>query len=186
VQPNDLFRGLIERLEGVVREPHEIDLVLAAVPLRNLILDTASVTNLVRRERKQRGLPNPAPHFEVATNPGFEQVAMAMGPSFMAPMDGLSPRMALIEKQILRLNTGEFLKYPALYLEGQAFSIRDVIRQVGYVGGVLHTGSPRDEVQRVLAEWDGRVTIGDVGSVVRGMRSIADVVAYGLRPLIIE
>jgi hypothetical protein len=185
VTPNDLFRGLIEQLEEVVASPTELALVTCTPHLRTLIMDSNPLYNQVRRQRRAAGLPNPPPHFVVGAVPAIVPTWLATKPVFLSLMDGISPRMTP-EKGTETLNTGQFLGRTAVYVQGKQVTVKEVIHHVGYVGGLLHAGEPKTDVQGVLADMDARFKVWDTGSVARGLRGIADVVATGLRSLIIE
>ena len=181
------MRGLLDQLDQVVAAPSELGLVTSTPHLRVLLLDSNPLYSQVRRERRAQGLPNPAPHFEILENSAYTAAVLADGPSFYAPMDGLSPRLSVgLPGRVRRLNTGEFLKHRAMYVEGRAIMVRDVIRQVAYVGGLVHAGTPKDELQILLADWDKRLRIGNLPAILSGLRSIIDVTTHALRPVLIE
>lgn len=158
----------------------EYQLLTAAGKVRTLLIDGGnSLIHEVNRQRRKRIV------FEVRGETPHERAALELQPRFWSKMDGLSPRLAIIDGPIESLRLDAFLAHRVAVAQGHPVSVRDVVLQLANVEGGVHAGQPRTELESHLQESNARLFVGgDVGAVARIMLGIAEVVAHSLSPLV--
>ena len=178
----ELFDRTVARLDEIVTIDFEAYSALESSALvRKLLLDGDALIHQVNRQRRKRV------RFEVATNPAYEEQVFADGPSFWAPAEALSPRLTIMPAPVIRsLSLDQFLAHRAMYVRRHDISVKDVVKQLANVEGGVHAGTAKTDVEKALHVVNEQLGIGGMGSVVRSVRGIADVVAVSLRPLVIS
>jgi hypothetical protein len=82
------------------------------------------------------------------------------------------------------VNFKDFINHKVLVINGQPYSVRDVIKFASDVaGGVHHTSNPKER-QKLVADYSAHFGIGGLPGGIRQLKAIARVTLKGLRPLI--
>jgi hypothetical protein len=177
---DELYVRTLEDVTRIAERPRdEFDLLLASAHLRKLLVDEDPLVHQVNRERRLKLW------FEPSAEDAYTVEVMKDDPIFYSPMDGFSPRLDVSPFPVTKetINLPRLLERRVAYVHGQDYSVRDLILQVANVEGGVHAGTPRSEVQKMLATAFPDMLVGGASWAVRCIRGIADVVVLGLEPL---
>jgi hypothetical protein len=106
-----------------------------------------------------------------------------MGPVFYSLVDAFDPRdSAVANARVAEVDREGLLARRILLLQGEWYSVKDIIKYVAQVEGAVHRGQPSDAKERALLE--SGIGIGGYDSpAVRSLFPVGRVVALGLEPL---
>jgi hypothetical protein len=77
----------------------------------------------------------------------------------------------------------QLLAYVLLRVNGQPYTLKDIVLFEAHVMGAVHAGSPNEDKQKVLLELNNRFQIGGYRSSLRQLQAIGRVIVKGLKPL---
>jgi hypothetical protein len=155
----------------------EYEVQKLAALLRKLFLDGQSLVSKVNRARR---LPF---QFRVFDGGPYHDLTMSMGPVFWSVQDGFDPDTALVPtSRFTEVNSDGLLARRIVLLNGEWYTVADIIRYVAHVEGAVHRSEPRDAKDQALAT--SGIGIGGYDSpVVRSLCAVGRVVVRGLEPL---
>ncbi len=178
--PDELYLYSIRDLARItVKVEDEYQLLEAAAVLRRLLLDGDPLLHQVNRLRRQRI------RFEAGSeSTPFVQLVLEDAPTFWSWEDALSPIIGVgLPILVESLTMDQFLGKRAVIVQGHDVTVKDLIRQIANVGGGVHAGTPKSDLEKALQSASLAIRIGGVGAIERTMRGIAAVVVDALIPL---
>jgi hypothetical protein len=178
MEPDSLFIETLADLDGRLKpaiEPYRI--LMSAALLRKLLLDSPSLTDQVNRTWRLK--------IRYTTNVSDPVWKIVGGPApvFWSIQDGLDPATALTAAQPADLTRDQFLARPVMVANGVEFTVRDVIAQVAHISGAVHSGSPKNPKEALLAAVSADIQVGGYDPSVRTLQAIGRIVTRGLTPL---
>ena len=170
-----LFLHTLDRLGACISSNDPFEILDASGELRKLLLDSSPLVNQINREFKLKL------RFRVGETqqfpPGFPK------PVIWSIQDGLDPDTAPPGRSSKELTRDQFLAFTVLKVRDSEFSVRDVIKFEANVMGGIHSGSPKEAKEQVLAELDRIFELGGHRASLRQLMAIGRVVLKGLEPL---
>lgn len=170
-----LFLHTLDELERRIsgEEPYEI--LSASALIRKLFLDESPLVDQVNRNYKEKI------RFEI----GMRLVYPTDEPQpiFSTVQDGLDPDTAITGKKCQQVSRDQFLKTTVIVVNGQEYSIRDVILFEANIMGGVHAGAPKNEKEEVMRQLNQFFSVGGYRSSLRQLKAIGRVVLKALKPL---
>lgn len=108
----------------------------------------------------------------------FSTVADGFDPAIFDSTD--APPFFAQRREVSR---DELLKAPLIFLAGYTFTVHDLIENLGYVFGLIHSGVPKTPEQVALLEWRRTTQVGGNPVGLLEIRAVARVVHRALLPL---
>lgn len=170
-----LFLHTLDRLDACISSNDPFEILDASGELGKLLLDSSPLVHQINREfkLKLRFQVGEAQHFA----PGFPK------PVIWSIQDGLDPDTAPPGRSSKELTRDQFLAFTVLKMRDSEFSLRDVIKFEANVMGGVHSGSPKEVKEQVLAELDRIFELGGHRASLRQLMAVGRVVLKGLEPL---
>ena len=144
-----------------------------AALLRHLLLDGTPLVTLANRRHGVKF------RFEVNDSPP----AIDQHTLMWSLGDGLDPDVVGDRGNRTPVKRDRLLALPIIVLQGQKYSVHQVIDHVAIVDGAVHREEPSDDSGRLLAAWSKGLNIFGMSMTVQAMRGIAMVVSKGLEPV---
>ena len=172
-----LFHTLRD-LEQRTAATDEYELLMSAALLRKLLLDEEPLMDQVNRRYRLKV------RFRIGGVSHMEQFIYDQlpGPIFWAAEDALDPDAGLSPS--LDANRDRFLGRRIMRFGGEWITVRDVIVQLAHVEGAVHSGTAKDQRQRVIQEASKFYSINGLPGVVSQVRRIGRITVLGLTPLL--
>jgi hypothetical protein len=82
-----------------------------------------------------------------------------------------------------RINLDDFLRQEVIYYKGQTATVREVTKYVANKAGAVHKQAPETLTEMTLEDVAINVKLGNMPSVIRGLKGIAQVVVTALEPI---
>jgi hypothetical protein len=170
-----LFLRTLDDLEKRIASQDEYEILGASALLRKLLIDDQPLVDQVNREYRIRlKFEITAPHKMPEGTPE---------PMFFSVQDGIDPDTAPPFLQRLTATRDQFFASKLLYVNGQPYTLKDIILFEANMMGAVHAGSPKEEKEKVLAQLNIMFQIGGHRSSLRQLQAIGRVVLKGLKPL---
>lgn len=166
----ELFIDTLRDLEGSCTRRDAYEVLRASGLLRQLLMDSPSLTDLVNRTYKLKL------RFTVAE------------PAPLPLVDGILFRFknpdvsSFPNAKTVQVPVKDFLAFECLYFKGNAWQVKDVIRVCAHVKGGVHRYPP-DAEQQGLLDIDEVLTVGGQEPTLGILRGIGAVALGGLIPL---
>jgi hypothetical protein len=176
VDINNLFLHTIRDLEQRSTASDEYEVLMAAVLLRKLLLDSKPLMDQVNRRFKLKL------RFRISSESPLERQIYATSPTFWAIEDALNPESPLAYEPY-DATRDQFLARPIMCFDGHRVTVRDVILQVANIEGAVHRSDAktgREEALRAAAEFYSR---DHLSGVVSQVRLIGRITVRSLSPL---
>jgi hypothetical protein len=115
--------------------------------LRKLLMDGHPLIDLANRKHR---LPI---RFLVDDGSPYQDMVLSMGPVFYSLVDAFDPRdSAVANARVAEVDREGLLARRILLLQGEWYSVKDIIKYVAQVEGAVHRGQPSDAKERALLE----------------------------------
>ena len=176
MDPDRLFFHTLGDLESRASAADEYEVLMAAGLLRKLLLDETPLTDRVNRQYRLRL------RYRLSDVSPLEQLIYSSNPMFWAIEDALDPDGALAYKP-MDATRDQFLKRRIMRFGGRWITVHDIIDQLANVEGAVHSGTARDERQRVLQAAGKFYSRSGLSGVVSQVRLIGRITVRGLNPL---
>ncbi len=164
---NDLNNRIISH------DPYEILGVSALI--RKLFLDDHPLVDQVNREHKLKFVFKVClPSSNLFGMPGLEVYTI---------QDGLDPDTSRPGKPTSQLGRDHFFRIIVLVINGEKYTIKDVILFEANIMGGVHADAPKLEKEKILKTLNDELSIGGYASSLRQLQAIARVVIKALAPL---
>ncbi len=170
-----LFLDTLSDLEKRVASQDDYEVLGASALIRKLLLDEHPLVDQVNREYRIK--------LSFAVTAPRQLPAGLPEPTFFSVQDGIDPDTAPPFLQPTTVPRDQLLAYVLLRINGQAYTLKDIILFEAHVMGAVHAGSPKEDKERVLLELNKRFQIGGYRSSLRQLQAIGQVVVKGLRPI---
>jgi hypothetical protein len=155
----------------------EYEVLLIAGLLRKLLLDDPPLIDQVNRERHLRI------RYVINVRPPVWELLGDPPPVFWSEQDGLDPETALTVVEPKAVSRDEFLAKVVMQARDESVSVKDTILHTANVVGAVHPGRPREDVNRLLEQIAGQLSLGGYQPDIRSLQAIARVVLRALTPL---
>lgn len=155
----------------------EYEVLLIAGLLRKLLLDDPPLIDQVNRERRVRI------RYVINVRPPVWELLGEPPPVFWSEQDGLDPETALTVVESKAVSRDEFLAKVIMRARGESVTVKDTILHTANVVGAVHPGRPREDVNRLLEQIAGQLSIGGYRPDIRSLQAVARVVLRALAPL---
>jgi hypothetical protein len=174
VNDDELFLRTLQDLHSRVESGDEYSLVRATALLRQLLLDDTRLVDRVNQTHRLRL------RFEVCGRP-YAEVVLQLSPAFYSRLGGIH-KSGPFPHQMEALSRDDFLKTTVLFLDARRITIGDLITYAANVAGGVHTGNPRTDEQKVLANFR-EVIMVDHPVQIAQLAAVIKIVLDALEPL---
>lgn len=170
-----LFLRTIEDIEKRLVDPDPYEVLRIAGHIRKLFLNGFPLVDQVNRSNKIKLL------FEVAVP--VDRTDREPCPAFWAIHDGLDPDTAPSLNKRYALTREQFFQTVVLMMDGEKYTVQDVVLFEANVMGTVHSGAARTEKERALRKVNAISSAGSSTSALRQLQAIARIVLKSLEPL---
>jgi hypothetical protein len=170
-----LFLRTIEDIEKWLVDPDPYEVLRIAGHIRKLFLNGFPLVDQVNISHKIKLL------FEV-TVPA-DRTDRKPYPAFWAIHDGLDPDTAPSQNKRCALTREQFFQTVVLMMDGEKYTVQDVVLFEANVMGRVHPGAARTEKERALRKVNAISSVGSSTSALRQLQAIARIVLKSLEPL---
>lgn len=172
---NALFINTLKDLQGKINSNDHYEILMAVALLRKLLIDGDPLVNKVNKNLRQKI------EFTVSDR------SMPMdtdGLTFWSIQDGFDPETSIphLSKPI-RVNKDGLLKRSVILINSKLITVLDLIKFLSHVQGAVHSGSPKDDKDKLLKNAEKNLTVGGMPAGLRSIKAIGRVVLKGLDPL---
>ena len=170
-----LFLRTIEDIEIRLADPDPYEVLRIAGHIRKLYLSGFPLVDQVNIIHKMKLF------FEV-TVPA-KRTDREPYPAFWATQDDFDPDTAPSFKKRYALTRDQFFQTVVLVIDGEKYTVQDVVLFEANVMGNVHTGAPRTEKERALCNVYAIYAVAGSASALRQLQAIARIVSKSLEPL---
>jgi len=176
--PEEVFKYRYERLSQILEGGQSAQLLDVAHILRQFLIDSPSIVDIVNRNHRVKI------KFEVfeSADEKIERLRSITGdaPSFVysgTVLPPFAPRKSL--------NRESFLSFNILFLNGQHFTVRQVIKACANRMGGVHYSNPSsdDREESILRRLDELMIIGGAPATLSSLILVGRIVSNGLGEL---
>ena len=170
-----LFLNTLDDLAERITSTDEYTILGASALIRKLLIDDFPLVDQVNRQHKLKTT------FEISkTSPSIPGVP---GQAVWSVQDGLDPETSHPGKPSLTLNRDKLFSTVLAVVNGQNYTLREVVLFEANIMGGVHAGSPKEEQEKVLAKLNDKLAIGGHRASLRQLQAIGRVVIRALKPL---
>jgi hypothetical protein len=170
-----LFLKTIEDIEKRLVDSDPYEVLRIAGHIRRLFLNSFPLVDQVNRSHKMKLL------FEVSVS--ADRTEREPYPAFLAIRDGLDPDIAPSLNKRYALTREQFFQTVVLMIDGEKYTVQDVVLFEANVVGTVHAGAPRTEKERALRKVNAISSVGSSTSALRQLQAIARIVLKSIEPL---
>jgi hypothetical protein len=178
MSPEEVFKYRYERLSKLIEGGQSAQLLDVAQILRQMLIDSPSIVDIVNQNHRLKV------EFEVfeSTDEQIERVRAISGltPSFVYTGTVLPP---FAPKKMLKKDS--FLAFKILYLNGQHYTVSQVIKaSANRLGGVHYSSSSSDnQEESILRKLDDLMSIGGAPATLSSLILVGRIVTKALAEL---
>jgi len=175
-QVESLFVATVEELKARLRANSPYSLLKASANIRLLLIDGSP---LLHQANKRLALKL---SFKVAVNePAPDSMGMKGG--IVVLNDAVDPTIPPFDQYSQDLKLDPFLAVRVAWINGHAYTIKDVILLVANVMGGVHAREPKGQTQEALMGLDAMWGFGQNSQTLHQLGVIGRLVVAGLEPL---
>lgn len=170
-----LFLDTLADLERRIASQDEYEILGSSALIRKLLLDEHPLVDQVNRQYRIKLL------FDV-TAPRKLPAGLPE-PMFSSVQDGIDPDTAPPFLRRITVSRDQLLAYVLLTINGQPYTLKDIVLFEAHVMGAVHAGSPKEEKEKVLVEISDKFRFGGHRASLRQLQAVGRVASRGLKPL---
>ena len=171
-----LFIKTLADIDERLDSADDYDVVRVTALLRQLLLDQHPLVTVVNHSHRLKV------RFRIAVTPGLP-AELHTATSVYLQLESLDPDMEFPRGKIQEVSREEFLNIIVIIAYGERISIREIIRYTAHVAGGVHSGSPKDDKDRIMNDMAQRFYIGGYQGGLMQLLSISRIVRKALEPL---
>jgi hypothetical protein len=173
MQKEILFIKTLEDIEKKMASQDAYEIFMIAGLLRKLLVDDFPLVNQINRVKKLKIT------FLINARKINDILKSA---TFYSMEDGFDPNTSHMA-ETKEVNMDEMLSAHIMFINGEAISVRDLIKFISNVQGSIHAGQPKNSKENMLVEVQKYFSIGGLPAGIRTLLSVSRVVLRGLDPL---
>jgi hypothetical protein len=174
--PDELFIRSLDDLHLSINSGDEYEVLRASGIIRQLFLDDHPLVNQVNRNYKLKL------QFSVI-QPSIPAIDGIPEPDVWCAVDSIDPRRSPQLSPSTDLNRDLFLGLLIGRVEGEDYSVKDIIRFAANVAGGIHSGSPKSAKDEALGKIKKLYIFSELSVLLQHLRSIGRIILETLRPL---
>ncbi len=170
-----LFLNTLRDLGVRIADADEYNILGASALIRKLLIDGSPLVDQVNQEHRLKltfGISDSNPSI-----PGVPE------PTFWSVQDGLDPDTSRPGKPRKVVNRDQLLSTVLAIVDGRSYTLREIVLFEANIMGGIHTGSPKEDKEKVLQVLNSGLAIGGYRASLRQLQAIGRVVLKGLEPL---
>ncbi|MCH7501313.1 MAG: hypothetical protein IH886_15165 [Nitrospinae bacterium] len=174
--PDELFIRSLDDLHLSINSGDEYDVLQASAIIRKLFLDGDPLVDQINRNHKLKL------QFSVIQPIDF-RIDGIPEPDVWCAVDSIDPRRSPQLNPSTDLNRDPFLGLLIGRVQGEDYSVKDIISFVANVAGGVHAGSPKNAKDEALNKLKELYIFSDLSILLQHLRSIGRIILEALRPL---
>lgn len=174
-----LFTRTLQHLHKAINSSDEYEVLRGSALIRQLFLDGGiSVFDQVNRHYRKKI------EFEIVDHnpPTIGGVDF----DIWCVVDGIDPQVAPLHMPRVKLKRDDFLTQIIAIVDGNKYSIKDLIKYVANVMGGVHSGNAKDEREKGLVKLAELPLFSNINVALLFVRAIGRVVLQAMRPLLYQ
>lgn len=174
--PDEVFIRSLDDLHLSINSGDKYEVLQASAIIRKLFLDGDPLVDQINRNHKLKL------QFSVIKPIDF-RIDGIPEPDVWCAVDSIDPRRSPQLDPSTHLNRDPFLGLPIGRVQGEDYSVKDIISFVANVAGGVHAGSPKNAKDEALNKLKELYFFSELSILLQHLRSIGRIILEALRPL---